>query len=267
MTSDFTPTVERFSGFAGIYDRYRPAPPEALADVLSLLANVERPDLVVDLGCGTGLSTRYWAGRARRVIGVDPSHDMLHQAEVATVVPEVTYRLGFGHATGLPDDCADVVTCSQSFHWMEPESTLAEVARLLRSGGVFAACDHDFPLVPRWEADLAFHAFNKYVQALEDRAQLSASVSRWDKGKHLARIEASGQFRYTREILLHHVEPGDAERLVGFALSHGSVETVLKAGFSEADLGLDRLRADVERLLGDEPRPWYWCMRVRVGVK
>lgn len=31
MSIDFTPTVERFSGFADLYDRYRPAPPPALA--------------------------------------------------------------------------------------------------------------------------------------------------------------------------------------------------------------------------------------------
>jgi SAM-dependent methyltransferase len=267
MNTDFTPTIERFSGFAGTYDRYRPAPPEALADVLCLLADVERPDLVVDLGCGTGLSTRYWADRARQVIGVDPSPDMLRQAEAATAARTVTYRRGFGHATGLLDGCADIITCCQSLHWMDPEPTLAEIARVLRPGGVFAACDHDFPLVPHWEADQAFHAFTERVQALEERAELSVTLSRWEKGRHLARIKASGHFRYTRELLLHHVEPGNAERLVGFALSHGSVETVLKAGFSETDLGLDRLRADAGRLLGDEPRPWYWCMRVRVGVK
>jgi predicted O-methyltransferase YrrM len=50
-------------GFAEGYDVHRPSPPEALLDVLSLLAQVERPKLVVDLGTGTGtgLSTRVWA--------------------------------------------------------------------------------------------------------------------------------------------------------------------------------------------------------------
>jgi SAM-dependent methyltransferase len=163
--------------------------------------------------------------------------------------------------------CADIVTCSQSFHWMEPESTLAEVARVLRPGGVFAACDHDFvPIMAAWEADLAFRTFNERIRALDARDQVSADVPRWDKNGHLARIQASGRFRYTREILLHHVKMGNAERLVGLALSRGSVQTLLKAGLSESELGLDRLRADAARLLGDEPQPWHWCMRVRVGV-
>jgi len=267
MNTDFAPTVKRFSGFADLYDRYRPAPPPALADVLCLLAGVERPTLVVDLGCGTGLSTRAWAGRAAQVIGVDPSADMLRQAQAATAEPSVTYRTGFGHATGLPAGCADVVTCSQSFHWMEPETTLAEVARVLRPGGVFAACDHDFwPVMASWEAELALGEWGRRIRDLEENRQVSADVPRWEKSGHLARIEASGRFRYTREILLHHAEMGNAERLVGLALSQGAVQTFIKAGLSEAELGLDQLRDDAARLLGDAPRPWYWGMRVRVGI-
>jgi SAM-dependent methyltransferase len=267
MSTDFTPTIKRFSGFADLYDRYRPAPPPALADVLCLLAGTVRPALVVDLGCGTGLSTRAWAGRSAQVIGVDPSADMLQQALTMTREPNVTYRTGFSHATDLPDRCADIVTCAQSFHWMEPESTLAEVARVLRPGGVFAACDHDFwPVMALWEAALALSAFGRRIRDLEEREQVNADVPRWDKPGHLAHIEASGRFRYTREILLHHVEKGNAERLVGLALSQGAVQALLKAGLSETDLGIDQLRADAARLLGDAPQPWFWGMRVCAGV-
>jgi ubiquinone/menaquinone biosynthesis C-methylase UbiE len=267
MSIDFTPTVDRFSGFADLYDRYRPAPPSALADVLCLLAGVERPALVVDLGCGTGLSTRAWTGRAAQIVGVDPSADMLRQAAAVTAELNVSYRAGFSHATGLPAGCADIIICSQSFHWMEPESTLAEVARVLRPGGVFAACDHDFvPIMGAWEADLAFRAFSGQIGTLAARERASTDVPRWDKSEHLAHIQASGHFRYTREILLHHVEMGNAERLVGLALSQGAVQTLLKAGLSETKLGLDQLRADAARLLGAAPQPWHWCMRVCVGV-
>ena len=58
-------------GFAARYDRYRPRPPLALLDVLCRYARVERPALVVDLGCGTGLSTRAWSGVAERAVGVE----------------------------------------------------------------------------------------------------------------------------------------------------------------------------------------------------
>ncbi len=63
---DFTGNIERFTGFAPHYDRFRPSPPTALAPLLSTLSALPNPTLVVDLGCGTGLSTRYWSDKADR---------------------------------------------------------------------------------------------------------------------------------------------------------------------------------------------------------
>ena len=48
---------------------------------------------------------------------------------------------------GLADGSADVVLAVQAMHWMEPAATLAEVARILRPGGVFATVDADWPPV------------------------------------------------------------------------------------------------------------------------
>src|ERR1700752_3353561 len=75
------PSVERFTGFADVYDQVRPSPPQAIADLLLQLAKVERAKRVVDLGCGSGLSMMIWAGRTHSVIGVEPSEDMRREAE------------------------------------------------------------------------------------------------------------------------------------------------------------------------------------------
>ena len=40
------------------------------------------------------------------------------------------------------------MTCAQSLHHVEPEGTLAEIGRILRVGGVFAAYDYDWPVGP-----------------------------------------------------------------------------------------------------------------------
>ena len=137
--------LTRFSGFADTYDRYRPSPPSVLVDILTQLAQVDRPKLVVDIGCGTGLSTRIWSGRAEEIIGIEPNTDMRHQAEAATSQSDVHFQDGTSTGTGLADACADIVTCVQSLHWMEPGATFAEIARILRPGGVFAAVDCDWP--------------------------------------------------------------------------------------------------------------------------
>lgn len=258
---------QRFTGFADVYDAYRPRPPAALADVLGALAGVARPSLVVDLGSGTGTSTRYWAERAERAIGVEPSADMRRQAEAVTSAVNVSFREGFSHDTGLPDACADIVTCSQSLHWMLPDPTFAEAARVLRPGGIFAALDYDWPpITPRWETQDAYRRFTAGIRDLESIRPIREGLISAEKSGHLGRMEESGRFRFTREFMLHHVDEGSASRLVGLALSMGSVQSLRKAGLSDAEIGLEKLRDDLAALGGDEPERWYWTSRIRMGV-
>jgi SAM-dependent methyltransferase len=267
--NDFTGNVERFSGFADLYARYRPSPPERLSEVIIQWAYLERPRLVVDLGSGTGLSSRYWAGRAEHVIGIDPTGDMRRQAEAQTAESNIAYREGFSHQTGLPDHSADIVSCSQALHWMEPQATFQEAARILRTGGVFVAYDYDWPpTTSNWQADAAYEACMAQVQARENDASLQAQapVRRWDKAQHLSRMRVSGCFRYTKEIVLHQHDQGNAERLIGLLLSQGGVMTLLKAGYQDDQLGIRAFREIAQRVLGDAQQTWYWSSRVRLGI-
>jgi SAM-dependent methyltransferase len=97
-------------GFAERYDRYRPQPPAALLDLLPSLAGGRRPHLVVDLGSGTGLSTRVWAGHADEVIGVEPNDAMRAFAARTTTAANVRYVAASACQTGVPDGPADLVT-------------------------------------------------------------------------------------------------------------------------------------------------------------
>jgi ubiquinone/menaquinone biosynthesis C-methylase UbiE len=255
------------SGFADRYDAYRPKPPAALLDVLLQLVQTKHPKLVVDLGSGTGLSTSVWAEHAQRVIGVEPLEEMRRKAEANNSVPHVSFQYGFAHQIGLPDGSADIVTCSQSLHWMEPESTFTEVARILRPGGVFAAYDYDWPPTVHWEAERAFLTFMERMQELRRTYAITSAMQQWAKHEHLARLRASRQFRYVKEVLLHHTEPCTAERWVGFALTLGHVVPVLALGLSDTELRLEAFRQVAEQTLGPEGLPWCVSYRVRVGVK
>jgi SAM-dependent methyltransferase len=247
--------------FAAGYDEYRPSPPAALLDALCLVAQVERPGLVVDLGSGTGLSTRVWADRADEVVGVEASAEMRARAEQASTAQNVRYVHAFAQKTGLPDGAVDIVTCSQSFHWMEPEPTLAEVARILRPGGLFAAYDYDWPPVVNWEVEQAFEELLRRVQRFREKS------SPYSKSGHLERMQASGHFRYTRELVLHGTDMGNGERIVGMALSLGPLVVLLEGGMSEEDLGLAQLREAAARVLGDREIEWFICYRARLAVK
>ena len=267
MPSTIAANIERFTGFADCYDSNRPRPPVALVEVLTQLAAVARPRRGVDLGSGTGLSTRLWAGRAESIVGIEPNADMRRQAEMHSKIPGISYREGFSDDTSLPDGCADIVTCSQSLHWMDPEPTFAEIARILRPGGVFAAVDCDWPPTLNGEVEAAYASFEAQVARLERERQCSPEVRKWSKHEHLSRMQASGRFRFTKEILLHQIEYGDAARFVGLALSQGSVEAILKHGLTEEQIGLTELRRICQRVVGNRQVRWFFSYRVRVGLK
>jgi SAM-dependent methyltransferase len=253
-------------GFARTYDRFRPRPPEALLDTLLQVAGVTRAALVVDLGTGTGLSARAWAARAERVVGLEPNLAMLEQARAATHEANVEYVLGFAHDTGLDKGSADLVTCSQSFHWMEPQPTLAEASRILRHGGVFAAYDYDIVPVCEWRAENAFRDLMRRRRAYRLARGTYSGADRWPKESHLERIEASGRFRYTREIVLQSVEAdGGAERLVGLAQSIG-MPVPGDDQELERELGYRSFAAAVRDALADRTLPFRFGYRIRVGI-
>jgi SAM-dependent methyltransferase len=251
-------------GFAARYNLNRPRPPSILLELLPLVANVDRPALVVDLGSGTGLSTRFWAETADCVVGVEPNPEMRRYAETVTSDANVRYVGGRAEATGLSDAAADVVTCAQSLQWMEPRPTFEEIDRILRDGGVFAAYNYRSLVTGSWELDRKFDEVRAAAGRLRHELGLDAGKRRWPVSRE--QLEASGRFRFTNEMSVHSIELGNAERLIGFLLSEGSVSTLLEHVPEEA-IGLHRLRTIAATALTDHQASWYIGYGVWFGVK
>ena len=300
MVESLEAGANRFGGFAGLYDEVRPSPPDELGSLLTSYRG-SPPALVVDLGSGTGLSTRWAARWADNVVGVEPSDDMRAVASSSTTNEAVSFRKGWSHETGLPSGCADVVTVVQAFHWMEPGPTLAEVDRLLKAGGVFAAIDCDWPpSVGDALAEAAWDVCRRRIRVFETRltagavgADLLAPVSdddrattrysgidahdggralpegvrSWSKNKHLEQIAASGRFAWWREVALGSIESGDAARFVGLQKSQGDYQTLLRHGADDGVLGVQEFARVAEARLGATARPWLFTWRVRLGFK
>lgn len=250
-------------GFAERYDRYRPRPPLALLELLPPLAGVDRPRLVVDLGSGTGLSTRFWAERAEEVVGVEPNEAMRAFAVQATEASNVRYVDGSAYETGLRDASADLVTAGQSLQWMRPERAFPEIDRVLRRGGVFCAYEYFVLQTPLWEPEAEWERVLGRKRELRAKLGLDAGTPRWPVSRE--RLDESGAFRHTRELVLHSVEWGDGDRLLGFALTEGSMATLLEAGVTEEEVGLDGLRVAAEKMR--EPVPWWIGYRAWLGLK
>ncbi|HUC13483.1 MAG TPA: class I SAM-dependent methyltransferase [Acidimicrobiales bacterium] len=290
----------RFSGFADIYDANRPSPPPELGPLLCSYANVVAP-VVVDLGSGTGLSSRWAATWAASVVGVEPSDDMRTVAE-SRPAAGVTYRKAWSHSTGLAERSADVVLAVQAMHWMEPGSTLAEVARVLRPGGVFAVVDADWPPVSGVaRAEAAWAALHRRIRVLEARAAageqgqelrrpiadddpalvdedladphrnraMPGGAQSWSKAGHLERISTSGYFGFTREVMFNQAVPGGVERFVALMASQGSYQALRRLALSDEDIGETQFRHDVEVAFGESASSpgLSFSWRARIGVR
>jgi SAM-dependent methyltransferase len=140
--------TERFTGLAEVYATSRPDYPAAALDFIQSHCAMPPAACVVDVGAGTGISSRWLAQKGWSVLGIEPNADMRRQAETwgqaASLVPPApaahsapnpAYAPGTAENTGLPTSRADLVVCAQSFHWMAPETALAEFERILKPGG------------------------------------------------------------------------------------------------------------------------------------
>lgn len=96
--------------------------------------------------------------------------------------------------------------------------------------------------------------------------EVSPGVRRWHKDQHLARMQESRYFGFTKEIPCHNRETGGADRLIGLAQSRSTVAALLQHGFREEEIGLSDLRKAAQGILADGVVPWWWSYRIRVGI-
>ncbi|HWJ85540.1 MAG TPA: class I SAM-dependent methyltransferase [Cellulomonas sp.] len=129
MTASHGDRAGSFEHGAAAYAASRPDYPDAAVD----WAVPPGAHDVLDLAAGTGKLTASLVARGLDVVAVEPSDAM--RAELTRILPGVHARTGTADATGLPDASVDAVTVAQAWHWFDPATASAELARVLRPGG------------------------------------------------------------------------------------------------------------------------------------
>ncbi|WP_462412856.1 class I SAM-dependent methyltransferase [Neobacillus sp. Marseille-QA0830] len=271
MTESNRNNVERFNGFSSLYDQNRPSAPNEVVKIVTTYLK-DRPKLVVDVGCGSGLSTFIWLDEAEKVIGVEPNDDMRKVAEwhweEAQKPSGLTFVKALSHQLGMSNETADIITCSQSFHWMEPQPTLKEFARVLRPNGIFAAYDCDWPPTCDWNLEQQFMKLYDLADArLSQLLPSERQAHKWKKENHLQQIQQSGLFSFTKEIVFHHWEKCDAARYANIALSQGGLQTALKMGVQELETAFQDFKNHVEEVFSGETKDILFSYRMRLGIK
>jgi SAM-dependent methyltransferase len=116
---------------AGRYARSRPRIHATAIERFRSFAGIKAPvSVALDVGCGTGQSTVALAEIAERIIGIDPSVDMLKHA---VQHPRVEYQQSAAERIPFDDSQFDLITAAQAYHWFEHDAFLAESYRLLRA--------------------------------------------------------------------------------------------------------------------------------------
>ena len=99
-----TRPTERFTGLSDLYAKARPSyPPAIIRWCLDLLPTP--PKLIVDVGCGTGISTRAFAETGHATIGIEPNAEM---RAAAIALGGASYSEGTSTSSGLPDSSAEI---------------------------------------------------------------------------------------------------------------------------------------------------------------
>jgi ubiquinone/menaquinone biosynthesis C-methylase UbiE len=230
----------RFTGLADKYARYRPSYPAEAMDCLIRECDLAPGALVVDVGCGTGISTRLLAERGLHLIGVEPNDDMRKTAAQAASGRElgrIEYRVGSAEATGLDSGIAQAVTAFQAFHWFDGPRALAEFHRVLAPRGCVALMWND-----RDDGDPLGRAYHDILSSTKEGQAVAAS---WRNSSlqlfHSTLFEQPRTFTFASEQVL------DEDGLIGraFSASYAPREPALVAT-TTADLRAAFSRFQVE---------------------
>ena len=190
----------------------------------------------VDIGAGTGLSTRALLRCASAVVGVDPSFEMLG---AAFRNPAVRYVAGAAEHLPLCSASCDVATVSAAFHWCEHDALFDELERVVQPGGWVAI--YDVELVGIIESPAL-------VEWL--RGEYWASLPRCT---HFGAFDAAAQLRPPFELVADTTErtmlPMSASDLVDFVLSQASSINAVSTAFAALATLEQRLRDTIASAL------------------
>lgn len=137
-------------------------------------ADVRRPlhgAAVVDLACGTGSAALDAAARGARVTGVDLTPELIAIAAERDGAAAVRWHTGDASDTGLPATSFDAAVSNMGIIFVEPARQVAEVARLLKPGGVFAFSS--------WVRSVSNPLFDPVLAVLGPPATSTFSPDQW----------------------------------------------------------------------------------------
>jgi len=110
--------------------------------ILKKLGDVKNKK-ILEIGCGAGEASVYFAKKGADVIATDISGKMLQVVKKVAKYHKTELRVKKCYSDKMPfnDSVFDIVYAANLLHHVEIESTIREVFRVLKKGGVFVSWD------------------------------------------------------------------------------------------------------------------------------
>ena len=187
----FLATGDAYDAFMGRYSR-------SLAEPFADVAGVTAGQSALDVGCGPGALTGVLVARlgADAVSAFDPSPPFV--AECAARHPGVDVRLGSAEAIPFDDDRFDCALAQLVLHFVtDPDQAAGELRRVVRPGGLVAACVWDFAE----GMEMLRHFWDAAITVAAD-APDEAQTMRFGRQGEIAELFDSAQFDDITESML-----------------------------------------------------------------
>ncbi|XP_009995309.1 PREDICTED: putative methyltransferase DDB_G0268948 [Chaetura pelagica] len=185
-------------GHAAVYQKYRFAPGEELQRAILTYLQEKRassPELVVDVGCGTGQGTRFLAEHFKKVVGTDISEAQIQEARDTSPSPGVSYLVCPAEELPFEDASVGLLAAFTAAHWFDLEKFMREVKRVVKPGGCVAISTYTLDMSLRhgdcsekltriyreaWD-QLSKYSHSKVKSVLEDYKEIFEALPFSDK--------------------------------------------------------------------------------------
>ncbi len=130
---------------------------------------INKADIILDLGCGGGRNIEYFLTKANKVYGIDYSKTSV---EVASTLNKDAIKMGRckiieGDVKNIPfeDESIDIVTAFETIYfWENIEECFKEIYRVLKNDGQFLICNEgafrDRKNIKKWADMLNFEVYS-----------------------------------------------------------------------------------------------------------
>jgi SAM-dependent methyltransferase len=206
-----------FGDDAEQYDRVRPPYPGEMVDALL----TDDTELVLDVGCGTGIAARLFMARGCQVLGIEPDPRMAAVARRRGM----TVEDGAFEQWDADGRQFDLLVAGQAWHWVDPQAGAVKAAEVLRPGGRLGLFwNQSFPGPQVRDAMVA--VYGRHAPELGEGSVLMGQRGPWLYESIADAVRASGCFGDVIIRLFEHEVTYTTEQWIELATTHSDHRTL-----------------------------------------